>query len=439
MTTILNTEAHSRLSTNEGFFAIDRRAWARVCALGLNTAVAYLVVACGTGGDNRTTKWSDQAIRKYAGLSRGRTDKAMAELKASGLVREDQGGARPRYYLMAAHEVPGCEGHVPALSDVEQRALAELKPGHPTWFSTKASPAWGGDSPYSAALGLASKGLARELKGCRFESIAHDAAKAAEPDWIWLPNTIVTGATGEIAPIHLLRQAQNPAALRLFVDLYHSHGLAEDGGVHWRRIRQNYTRHKVGERGPLVVWGFQSGNSETWLNAPFVIPHLTGQTEEIEEADGSKRRRDAGVKAFWEAWNLVVGLGLLEVVGHVIEADNDTAEIVHPYAIGNGEADERILAISAQTAAETLLTPGQIEWAKTNALQLLPVPAHQLPNVQLVGIARLRYRPHTKATAAWFAKKQEWDEWRKRYRELAQANVSDPDMQHQGNIKVASR
>ena len=74
-------------TTNTGFFAVDRRAWARVCALGLNPAVAYLVVACGTGGDNRTTKWSDQAIRKYAGLSRGRTDKAMAELKASGLVR----------------------------------------------------------------------------------------------------------------------------------------------------------------------------------------------------------------------------------------------------------------------------------------------------------------------------------------------------------------
>jgi hypothetical protein len=439
MTTILNTEGPLRLSTNEGFFAIDRRAWARVCALGLNAAVAYLVVACGTGGDNRTTKWSDQAIRKYAGLSRGRTHKAMAELKASGLVREDQGGARPRYYLMPAHEVPGCEGHVPALSEAEQRALAELKPGHLILFSTKASCDWGNSSAYSAALGLVSKGLARELKGGRFEPIAHDTAKAAEPDWIWLPNTIVTGAVGETAPVQLLRQAQNPSALRLFVDLYHSHGLAEDGGVHWRKIRKSYTRHKVGERGPLVVWGFQSGNSETWLNAPFVIPHLTGQIEEIEEADGSKRRRDAGVKVFWEAWNLVVGLGLLEVVGHVIEADSDTAEIVHPYAIGNGEADERNLAISATTAAETLLTPGQIEWAQARGLHLLPAPAHQLPNVQLVGIARLRYRPHTKATAAWFAKKQEWGEWRGRYRELTQANVSEPYMQHQGNIKVASK
>jgi len=71
----------------------------------------------------------------------------------------------------------------------------------------------------------------------------------------------------------------------------------------------------------------------------------------------------------------------------VIEADNDSAEIVHPYAIGNGEADERAIATSAKTAAETLLTPGQIEWAQKYALHLLPVPAHQLPNVQLVGIA----------------------------------------------------
>jgi hypothetical protein len=440
MPTILEApQSKGRLCTNEGFFAIDRRAWARVCALGLNPAAAYLILACGTGGDNRTTKWSDQAIRKYAGLSRGRTDKAMAELKASGLVREDQGGARPRYYLMPAHEVAGCEGHVPTLSEAEQRVFAELKPGHPTSFSTKANRDWGGSSPYSVALELARKGLARELKGCHFEPIAYDAVKAAEPDWIWLPNTIVTGASDETAPVQLLRQAQNPSALRLFVDLYHSHGLVEDGGVHWRRIRQNYTRHKVGQRGPFVVWGFQASTTTAWGTPAFVAPHLTGQTKEVLKKDGSKERRDTGWDSFFEAWEIVVGLRLIELVGHLIEADNDNAEIVHPYAIGNGEADERAITTSAQTAAEALLTPGQIEWAQAHGLNLLPAPAHQLPNVQLVGIARLRYRPHTKATAAWFAKKQEWGEWRERYRDLAQANVSDPDMQHQGNIKVASR
>ena len=296
----------------------------------------------------------------------------------------------------------------------------------------------GGASPYDPAHALVSKGLARKLEDGRFEPIPHDAAEAAKPNWIWLPNTIVTGAVDETPPVHLLRQAQNTAALRLFVDLYHAHGLAEDGGIHWRRIRQNYTRHRVGERGPFVVWGFQASNKEFWLSAPFVAPHLTGKTEELEQADGSKRRQDLGVKLFWEAEGIVAGLGLVEFVGHVIEADNETAEVVHPYAIANGEADERTITTSAQTAAEAMLTPGQIEWAQKNALHLLPARA-SLPNVQLVGIARLRYRPHTKATAAWFAKKQEWNEWRERYREIAeQAKAGASNLQHKGtcNIKV---
>jgi hypothetical protein len=154
---------------------------------------------------------------------------------------------------------------------------------------------------------------------------------------------------------------------------------------------------------------------------------MTGKFEEVDKPDGSKGRRDTGWKPFWKAWNLLIGNGLVELVGHVIEADNDTAEVVHPYAIGNGEDDERTLALCAKSAAEALLTPSQIERAQTQGLQLLPVPAHQLPNVQVVGIARLRYRPHTKATAAWFAKKQEWGEWRERYRELAeQVNAGAP-------------
>jgi hypothetical protein len=337
-----------------GFFAIDRRAWARVCVIGFNEAVAYLTVASGTGGDNRTTKWSDQAIRKYAGLSRGRTDKAMAELKASGLVREDRGGTRPRYFITPAHEVPGCEDHLPALSDVEQRVLAGLQPGRRTDLSARASPDLGGDSPYGVALGLVAKGFARHFKGRGggFEPIAYDAEKAAKPDWIWLPNAIVTGAATETPPVQLLRQAQNPAALRLFIDLYHTHGLAEDGGVHWHRFRQEYFRQKVGDRGPLTVWGFAAGATTGSRDSLFIAPHMTGQYEEVGK-DGSKRKRDTGWAGFWEAWGIVRGLGLFELVGHVIEADNDAAEIVHPYAIGNGEEDERALAQTAQKAARS--------------------------------------------------------------------------------------
>jgi hypothetical protein len=341
---------------------------------------------------------------------------------------------------MPAHEIPSCEGFPPSLNEVEERLLAELRPGCTSWFTNRTSLEWGGDSPFNIARRLVAKGLASETADRRFSPIPYDVAEAAKPDWMWLPNTIVSGASDETPPVHLLRQAQNPVALRLFVDLYNSHGLAEDGGVHWRQIRENYTRHRVGQRGPFVVWGFQASNCAAWGVPPFVAPHLTGRTEEVEQADGSKKRRDIGWKPFWEAWSILVGLGLVELVGHVIEADNDTAEVVHPYAIDNGEADERELAATAKKAAEALLTTGQIEWAKSYALNLLPASVHRLPNVQLVGIARLRYRPHTKATAAWAAKKREWDEWAKRYRELAeQTNAAESNLQHQGNIKVGSR
>ena len=120
----------------------------------------------------------------------------------------------------------------------------------------------------------------RALPGGKFDEVDLDHEKVAEPDWIWLPNTLIDGAAGEAPPIQRLRQAQNPAALRLFVDLYHSHGLAEDGGIHWRKIRQTYERHSVGERGPFKIWGFQGGTQAAFGTPPFVAPHLTGKIEE---------------------------------------------------------------------------------------------------------------------------------------------------------------
>ena len=53
----------------KGFFRVDRRAWAKVCELGMNPAVAYLVLACGTGKDHRGTSWSVQAVQKYTGIA----------------------------------------------------------------------------------------------------------------------------------------------------------------------------------------------------------------------------------------------------------------------------------------------------------------------------------------------------------------------------------
>lgn len=52
------------------FFAVDRRAWAMAFDKGgVNAALAYLVMARGAGGDNRTTSWSAEAVNQRTHLS----------------------------------------------------------------------------------------------------------------------------------------------------------------------------------------------------------------------------------------------------------------------------------------------------------------------------------------------------------------------------------
>jgi hypothetical protein len=82
-----------------GFFAVDRRAWARVCGLGLNAAVAYLMLARGTGKSNRESAWSVLAIENYTGISRGRADKAISTLMEDGVVRKLRDSTKPKYQL----------------------------------------------------------------------------------------------------------------------------------------------------------------------------------------------------------------------------------------------------------------------------------------------------------------------------------------------------
>ena len=68
----------------------------------MNEAVAYLVLACGTGGDNRTTHWSSQALHKYGGIAWERGKAAIERLVQSGFVRlgKEHTRQKPRYELV---------------------------------------------------------------------------------------------------------------------------------------------------------------------------------------------------------------------------------------------------------------------------------------------------------------------------------------------------
>ena len=174
------------------FFAVDQHAWAEVCAKGMNAAVAYLVLACFSGRDNRITAASVQAIEKYTGIARSRARAAIDILISARLISQIQGGTKPRYDLLPSAEI------------------------------------------------------------------------VEAPDWIWLPNALVTGAAGEHSPVERVRQTQDVMTLRLLVDLYHEQNLREDGGISRRITWQRFERVKVGEQAQYVVWGFCS--KELYVN-----------------------------------------------------------------------------------------------------------------------------------------------------------------------------
>jgi hypothetical protein len=393
---------------------------------------AYLVLARGTGHDQRTTSWSVNAIEKYTGISRPRAQIAITALVKARLVQITHKTPKPRYRLMPAQEVPACEGYPPPKLEIDEQMLFDQLVSGETFVPAKGGRDWKSwRNPRTVAADLLKKGRIRKAGDQwpnHYYPNLYDAEAAAKPDWIWLPNAIVDGAANETAPLELVRQTQNVAFLRLLIDLYHAQALSSDGGIHWRSIRREFGRHKMGERGPFVVYGFRPEGQYAWPKS-FVSPHMTGSTEVVGD-----RKRDSGWTSFWNAWDQLVRLGLVEMVEHVVEADNDESDIIHPYAFTGGEPSERRVATAAHAAGQAMLTERQRELATSNRLHLVPVPAH-IEQVAMVGIARLRYRPRTRATSAWFARMAEWDEMAERFDEMAaeaRGDVLSAHMQHQG-------
>ncbi|MGH7193546.1 MAG: hypothetical protein ACREJM_08445 [Candidatus Saccharimonadales bacterium] len=78
------------------FFAIGKEQWNSACKLGLNPAVAFLVLARGSGRDNITTRWSAEAVAQHTGISWRRAQDAIAELERAKLASNTkEAGQRP--------------------------------------------------------------------------------------------------------------------------------------------------------------------------------------------------------------------------------------------------------------------------------------------------------------------------------------------------------
>ena len=373
-----------------GFFAIDRGAFRCAAVGGLNAAIAHLVMARGTGRDNRTTQWSVHSIEQRTGISRPNAKKAVKDLLDRGIWQKIRDGQHPIYEAVPGDQISGG----PFTAD-EQAAIAAVKEGNPVPYVSKA-----------ALESLKARGIIRECNGRRrgrsFELDTAAIAALTELLTIWLPNTLIDGAAGEVPPIELIRQTRSLPALRLLVELYAAQFLPNFGGVPRELLKVVFDRARVGEQGPFVVWGFQS--KHTLADRDLFRPFLTGQ---FTKRDDGTHRDDGMAASFWPAIHTLTDLGLVERVGMLLDGDDDEAEIIHPYAMLGGEPAEYELAHAVHCAALPMVTDGQRDWAEQNGYEwLIPVQRH-IGNAALIEVYRLKYRPHTKATAAWYALMQQ--------------------------------
>ena len=108
----------------DGFFSIDRGAFRCAAVGGLNSAIAHLVMARGTGPDNVTTQWSVNAIEKRTGISRPNADKAVKDLLARGIWKRTREGQHPIYEAVPGNQIPGGP-----FTAEEQAVIAAIRDG----------------------------------------------------------------------------------------------------------------------------------------------------------------------------------------------------------------------------------------------------------------------------------------------------------------------
>jgi hypothetical protein len=366
----------------EGFFHIDRRIWKLLCdRQNMNMAAAYLCIATGTGRGNRISFWSAQAVEKYTGLHNTRATAAIDELIAADFVHrgEKSSRTRPMYELQTYQTVVGAMLRRVCVDQTLECAVARVRQDR------NLSPVDRRGADRLVKMGV----MWRE--GNRYTLDPSQVESTAE--LIWLPNTLVTGtAQGEASPVKRLRSRGDVSALRLLIDLYQAHNLSADGGISREVLRYEYERKKYGQRGRHVVWGFTAKQGLASLHSSTKVFWDRKAAENLERAP------------IWEAVDTLTSMGLLVVVPHLVENASATCELIHGYGWrGAGELLEQNLADAADEAAKYMLGEERLYTAETvDGVEMMAPVWDTQANVQMVGVYRLTYRPHTRLTSDWY-------------------------------------
>lgn len=372
-------------------FIVDLPTFAKVCSLeDPDAAAAYLILAAGTGPDNRTSTWSREAINQRTALNWRKADAAMAKLEQNGLIRwkSGKGTRKPRIDLPPVETRPAMQRHVAALSD-------RIKQGDQPCTPNERS---------AATIGVQSGWFRRDEAGMLSIISERPLVKA------YLPMELVGDAFGATSDptttvVDRIRMSRDPMALRLLVDLYALQDMAEHGGVDRGHFYRKCAREDEGATGNLKLWSFTPGGS--WVMWNGALDHHRREPTPEEKKAGKNAGSD-----FFARTEILADAGALEWVYYLAEDESATAPLIYPVGVErHGKMVwtelEAIVGSYAARAACALSNdvPDKLEYAErweASAPTQFILPADRLARqAALVGVPRLRHRTRTLNASRW--------------------------------------
>lgn len=191
-----------------------------------------------------------------------------------------------------------------------------------------------------------------------------------EGDKVFLPNTLVDGIESIPSPLRRVRESQNPDVLKLLVNFYRLQNLADEHGISRDCLHQPAGVDFIMELGPFKVWAaVVKGVYRTSLDGELAKPW------------------QYNTDAFWDALKALDGMGLIELVWYVTDADG---ELLYPFNEDVRDAIENYI--------EACEIPSHLSWQ--GDCHFLTLRHQSKP--QFVGLYRARFRtPHTAMTGEW--------------------------------------
>ena len=390
----------------------------QACAIGLNPALALLVLYGGTDKAG-FTRWGAEAIGARTGMAPRRARDAIKALVDTGILRRVALKGYSGYRVEPWSEQVSRD--LARLTRSQERYLRAVMAGNPPSGSDRGAYRYLVEHGWVDANG------------------SPDERCSPAEQWIWLPTAFlgtpdVDGDFRSVTPIGKIRRAADDDAmlLRVMVDLYANQDLPSDGGISRDLVFRSFRRTLalVSRGGAWAVYKFFPGEEQYGEIADRL--YLTAGARLEGETDADLRER---LRPFWSRLHLLGGnCDLVELEVQVLDGSNvKRAESLFPVGFGGSSDIADQVGYEMRLAALRLMRDSGNADMRSWAERVNPTNPSSLPhlvvvdaktiNVQLAGFSRMAFLADTAATREWRTKRQRQAElYLHVFRQLAQGD-----------------